>query len=302
VQPEFTEQTVIQPVAQAISQPTAQPDLRTQIYQSLHGTSLATNPQVRSYSEATVHSQRNCLYIEPAAMGQLQQEISAARVLQPGTYTITLKSGTFDYQTESGHQGEPLVLLWIYDGKVVNRATGVEVSATWSSLNGYGDSMTLEVREPARLCGFFFDTYLEDNEGAVTVGIEGAGYSEDIIVDSRRNCYLIDPATMRQLEQQIAASKLLEPGIYAIKIKNGTFSYRSELGRPGEPLVMFWIYGGAVVNHKTGVEVGATWSSLNGYNDVLMLEVRQPATLCAFFFDTYLDDNQGEITLSIARF
>ncbi|NJO81050.1 MAG: hypothetical protein HC827_22825 [Cyanobacteria bacterium RM1_2_2] len=107
---------------------------------------------------------------------------------------------------------------------------------------------------------------------------------------------------MRQLEQQISVSRTLEPGTYAIKIKNGTFSYRSELGRPGEPLVMFWIFGGAVVNQKTGIEVGATWSSLNGYSDVLMLEVRQPATLCAFFFDTYLEDNQGEVTLSIARF
>lgn len=235
-------------------------------------------------------------------MTQLQQEISVSRVLQPGIHTITLKSGTFAYQAESGHPGEPLVLLWIYGGKVVNQATGVEVKATWSSLNGYGDSITLEVYEPANVCGFFFDTHLEDNEGAVTVGIEGLGYSEDIVVDSCQNCFLIAPAVMRQLEQQISVSRTLEPGTYAIKIKNGTFSYRSELGRPGEPLVMFWIFGGAVVNQKTGIEVGATWSSLNGYSDVLMLEVRQPATLCAFFFDTYLEDNQGEVTLSIARF
>lgn len=283
-----------------MSQPVAQPELQ-QSYQ-LTETGISPEMQVASYAEAIVHSQRNCLYIEPAAMERLQQEISVSRRLQPGTYTITLKNGTFDYQLESGHQGEPLVLLWIYGGKAVNQATGVEVGATWSSLNGYGDSLTLEVRESANLCGFFFDTYLEDNEGAVTVGIEGAGYSEEIVVDSRQNCYFIEPETMRQLEQQISVSRTLEVGTYAIKIKNGTFSYRSQLGRPGEPLVMFWIYGGAVVNQKTGVEVGATWSSLNGYNDVLLLEVRQPATICAFFFDTYLDDNQGEVTLSFTRY
>lgn len=283
-----------------MAQPEASPQYQP-TYETTPATSAPVSNYAESYAEVIVHSQRNCLYIEPDAMARLQHEISVSRVLQPGTYTITLKSGSFDYQIQSGHQGEPLVLLWIYGGKVVNQATGVEVGATWSSLNGYGDTLTLEVREPASLCGFFFDTYLDDNEGAVIVGIEGPGYSEDIEVDSRRNCYFIDPDTMRRLEQQISVSRTLQSGTYAIKIKHGAFSYRSELGRPGEPLVMFWIYGGAVVNQKTGVEVGATWSSLNGYGDTLTLEVRQPATISAFFFDTYLDDNQGEVTLSMTR-
>lgn len=286
--------------AQSVGQSIAQPEASPQ-YQPTYETPPATSDPVSNYAEVIVHSQRNCFYIEPDAMARLQHEISVSRVLQRGTYTITLKSGSFDYQIQSGHQGEPLVLLWIYGGKVVNQATGVEVGATWSSLNGYGDTLTLEVREPASLCGFFFDTYLDDNEGAVIVGIEGPGHSEDIEVDSRRNCYFIDPAKMRQLEQQTSVSKTLQPGTYAIKIKHGAFSYHSELGRPGEPLVMFWIYGGAIVNQKTGVEVGATWSSLNGYGDTLTLEVRQPTTICAFFFDTYLDDNQGEVTLSMTR-
>lgn len=95
-------------------------------------------------------------------MSRLQHEISVSKLLQPGTYTIKLKSGSFDYRTESGHVGEPLVLLWIYGGKVVNQKTDVEVRATWSSLNGYGDTLILRVIEPATLCGFFFDTYLEE--------------------------------------------------------------------------------------------------------------------------------------------
>jgi hypothetical protein len=56
-----------------------------------------------------------------------------------------------------------------------------------------------------------------------------------------------------------------------------------------------------VINQKTGVEVGATWSSLNGFDDTLTLEVLEPATLCAFFFDTYAEDNQGEVQLTVVR-
>jgi hypothetical protein len=257
---------------------------------------------VGSYQEELiVHSQRNCLYIAPESMSKLQHETAVSRLLQPGTYTIKLKSGSFDYQIQSGHVGEPLVLLWIYGGRVVNQQTDVEVNATWSSLNGYGDTLILRVIEPASLCGFFFDTYLEDNEGEVVVSVEKTGYSEEMTVHSQRNCYFIDPETMRRLEQEIAVAKTLQPGNYAIRIKSGMFGYRTNSGQEGEPIVLFWIYGGKVINQKTGVEVSATWSSLNGYSDMLRLEVREPVTLCAFFFDTYLEDNLGEVTLSLSR-
>jgi hypothetical protein len=260
----------------------------------------APAPFTGSQEELIVHSQRNCLYIDPTSMNRLQQEVSVSRLLQPGLYTIKLKSGTFDYQIESGHVGEPLVLLWIYGGKVVNQKVGVEVGATWSSLNGYGDLLILRVIEPATLCGFFFDTYLEDNEGEVVVSVEGAGYSEDLTVHSKHNCYFIDPETMRQLEQEVGVSRKLESGNYTISINSGSFNYRNS-GNQGEPIVLLWIYGGKVVNRQTGVEVAATWSSLNGYSDMLHLNVREPATICAFFFDTYLEDNQGEISLAITK-
>lgn len=258
-------------------------------------------PMTGTEEELIVHSQRNCFYIDPAAMGRLQHQISVSRVLRPGTYTIKLKSGGFDYQIESGHPGEPIVLLWIYGGKVVNHKTGVEVGATWSSLNGYGDTLTLDVREPATLCGFFFDTYLDDNEGEVVVAVEGPGYSEDLTVHSKHNCYYIEPEAMRRLEQETSVSKTLQPATYAITLKSGSFGYRGNSGFEGEPIVLLWIYGGSLVNHKTGVEVGATWSSLNGHGDTLTLDVHQPVTVAAFFYDTYLEDNQGEVTLSVAR-
>jgi len=252
-------------------------------------------------TDLIVHSQRNCLYIDPTSMSRLQNEVAVSRLLQPGLYSIKLKSGTFDYQIQSGHAGEPLVLLWVYGGKVVNQKTGVEVGATWSSLNGYGDMLLLRVIEPATLCGFFFDTYLDDNEGAVVVSVEGPGYRDEISVDSKHNCYFIDPETMRRLEQETSVSRTLSSGTYVIRIKSGAFGYRSQTGHQGEPIVLLWIYGGKVVNRKTGIEVAATWISLNGYSDMLTLEVREPATICAFFFDTYLEDNAGEVMLSLTR-
>ncbi|HEY9887237.1 MAG TPA: hypothetical protein V6D02_02485, partial [Candidatus Obscuribacterales bacterium] len=78
-----------------------------------------------------------------------------------------------------------------------------------------------------------------------------------------------------------------------------SFSYAD--GGAAEPVVLLWIYGGKVINKKTNVEVGATWASLNGFDDALVMDVVEPATLCAFFFDTHTSDNEGELTLSVVR-
>lgn len=247
-----------------------------------------------------VHSRGNCHYISPDSMRHLQDQVSASKLLQPGTYNITLKSGTFDYHSNSGHPGEPLVLLWLYGGRVKNHKTGVVVNSTWSSLNGYGDTLTIDVVEPTTLCSFFFDTHLEDNEGEVVVTVNAPDYSEDIVVHSQRNCYYIDPDSMKRIELK-GASKMLQSGSYDIRIKSGAFGYRNESSSQEEPIVMLWIYGGKVKNHATNVEVGATWVSLNGYNDTLKLDVVEPTTLCAFFYDTYLEDNEGEVILSLQK-
>jgi hypothetical protein len=123
----------------------------------------------------------------------------------------------------------------------------------------------------------------------------------DLRVHSKRNCFFLDADILRRLQQETAVSTKLETGINVIKIRSGAFNYRSDSGHQGEPIVLLWIYGGKVINKKTGVPVGATWSTLNGYDDTLTLEVLEPATLCAFFFDTYLDDNDGELLLSVVK-
>ena len=123
----------------------------------------------------------------------------------------------------------------------------------------------------------------------------------DLKVHSKNNCYMFSPEQMQRLQNEVAASTVLEPGVNIIKITEGTFGYQSGAVQQGEPLVLLWIYGGKVVNQKTNVEVDSTWSSLNGYDDTLTLTVKQSATLCAFFFDTHLDDNNGEVQLSVVR-
>jgi hypothetical protein len=123
----------------------------------------------------------------------------------------------------------------------------------------------------------------------------------DLRVHSKRNCFFLDADILRKLQQETAVSTRLETGTNVVKIRSGAFNYRSDSGHQGEPIVLLWIYDGKVVNKKTGVPVGATWSTLNGYDDTLTLEVLEPATLCAFFFDTYLDDNDGELLLSVVR-
>jgi hypothetical protein len=120
----------------------------------------------------------------------------------------------------------------------------------------------------------------------------------DIKVHSKHNCYHLSLEQMQALQDKGVSVKL-EPGTNIVKIREGSVRYMA--GTNAEPYVLLWIYGGKVINQKTNVEVNATWASLNGYDDALVMEVVEPATLCAFFFDTHTGDNDGELTLSVVR-
>lgn len=123
----------------------------------------------------------------------------------------------------------------------------------------------------------------------------------DLKVHSKNNCYVLSSDVMQKIQSQTAATAKLEPGTNIVKITSGAFNYHTVHGSSGEPWVLLWIYGGKVINKKTNVAVAATWTTLNGYDDTLTLEVLEPASLCAFFFDTLLDDNEGEVHLSVVR-
>ncbi|MEL6327112.1 MAG: hypothetical protein AAFQ61_09455 [Cyanobacteria bacterium J06626_23] len=122
----------------------------------------------------------------------------------------------------------------------------------------------------------------------------------DLKVHSKNNCYRLSPEQMQGI-QETGVSVKLEPGTNIVKIREGAFKYTSAVGTQAEPFVLLWIYGGKVTNKKTNVEVAATWSSLNGYDDALVMDVAETATLCAFFFDTHGSDNDGELSLSVVR-
>lgn len=122
----------------------------------------------------------------------------------------------------------------------------------------------------------------------------------DLKVHSQQNCYRLSPEQIQAIQEQGVSVKL-EPGTNIVKIREGAFSYVSGTSPQAEPMVLLWIYGGKIINQKTNVEVDATWTSLNGYDDALVMEVIEPATLCAFFLDTHISDNSGELTLSVVR-
>lgn len=123
----------------------------------------------------------------------------------------------------------------------------------------------------------------------------------DLKIHSKHNCYKLDATTMQKLQEETAVSTQLQAGTYVVRIRSGGFNYQENDSLSGEPLVMLWIYGGKFINKKTNVTVEATWSTLNGFDDTLTLEVVETTTLCAFFFDSYLEDNEGELTLSVVK-
>ena len=117
-----------------------------------------------------------------------------------------------------------------------------------------------------------------------------------LTVNGQNNCFQVDQEWMNAF-QNTGASTVLEPGMYVLRIKSGNFSYGS--GRGPEAFVLIWIYGGKFINYKTNAETTTTWSSLNGYDDTITLEVKETTTVCAVLLDTNKYDNSGEIVVSI---
>ncbi|MEM9539756.1 MAG: substrate-binding domain-containing protein [Cyanobacteria bacterium P01_E01_bin.42] len=123
-----------------------------------------------------------------------------------------------------------------------------------------------------------------------------------LTVNSSSNCYVLDANQLAYLESG-ANTFELDPGVYVIRIESGAFNYWPEFQQKfaGEPWVLLWLYGGKFINKKTNLPVACSWSALNGYDDTLTLEVLETIKLSALFFDTYKDDNEGQITLSILK-
>ncbi|MGB6300441.1 MAG: hypothetical protein WBF90_30295 [Rivularia sp. (in: cyanobacteria)] len=122
-----------------------------------------------------------------------------------------------------------------------------------------------------------------------------------LTINTKDNCYVIDPGQMNYLQQNVANSITLDKGSYDIKIASGSYNYAKTQG--GQPSVLLWIYGEngtTFINQNTGFETVATWITLNGSNDNLKLEITQRAVVCGLFFDVNDSENSGSVNLAIS--
>jgi hypothetical protein len=253
----------------------------------------------------TIDTKNNCYVIETSAMEYLQQNAASSFTLESGTFDIKINSGRYSY-AQSKTEGEPLVVLWIYgvDGSTfINKNTGAETGATWTTLNGYNKSLQLEVKDKAVVCALFFDVNNSDNKGGVNLLITSnkPGFTpQTLTVDSKSNCYVIEEGIISSLKQPNSNFIELEPGNYKIKIRESNATYwSSEQKFQLEPWALLWIKDGQFVSNLTGLEVEETWCSLNGLQDEFILEVKEKTTILGFFFDTYKEDNKGQVVLEI---
>lgn len=253
----------------------------------------------------TIDTKSNCYVIDPNEMNNLQQTVAKSLTLEEGIFDIQIAGGRFSYN-RAETEGEPFVLLWIYgvDGNTfVNRNTGAEIGTTWTTLNGYKDLLQIETKGKTVVCALFFDTNSQDNVGAVEVLVSSKKSTftpKTLTVDSQKNCYVLSESILKSLQQWDSNFIELAPGNYRFKIRESNASYWSDSKKFDlEPWALLWIKVGKFIPKLTGVEVSQTWCSLNGLKDELVLEVKEKTTISGYFFDTFKDDNEGQIILEI---
>ncbi|MEM6612810.1 MAG: hypothetical protein AAF652_11275 [Cyanobacteria bacterium P01_C01_bin.72] len=250
----------------------------------------------------TIDTKDNCYVIDPEGMNTLQENVSSKITLEQGNFEIQISEGSYSYSKKES-EGEPFVLLWIYgsDGSTfVNQQTGVETGATWTTLNGYKQKLRLEVKQQVVLCGLFFNLNSRDHSGSVKLAIQGNSQTQELLVDSQSNTYALNEEYLSSLKQWEQNFIELEPGNYRIKIREANASYWSEEKKfKLEPWALIWIKAGEFVPQLTGIETSETWCSLNGFEDEFILEVKTKTTLSGLFFDTYKEDNEGQIIIAI---
>src|SRR6476469_3941009 len=289
---------VYQPAAEVSA--TITPKVNTEATQAAPTT---TTTREATMKLLTIDTKANCYVINTDQMNNLQQNVAKSLTLDKGTFDIQITSGSYSYSADNT-VGEPFVFLWIYglDGSTfINTKTGVETGGTWATLNGYNDKLQFEIKEKAVVCALFFDTYSDDNEGQVTVSITGNQQNpQTLTVDSKTNCYPLDGNYLSTLKKANANSIELAAGNYRVKIRESNATYGAEAKNfQLEPWALLLIQGGKFVSKLTGIEVSESWCSLNGFKDDVIFEVKQKTTISGFFFDTYIEDNEGQVVLEI---
>ncbi|MBD1829046.1 hypothetical protein H6F71_16795 [Microcoleus sp. FACHB-61] len=289
---------VYQPAAEGIATITS--TVKTETTQAPQTT---TTTREETMQLLTIDTKENCYVINTDQMNNLQQNVAKSLTLDKGTFDIQITSGSYSYSADNT-VGEPFVFLWIYglDGSTfINTKTGVETGGTWATLNGYNDKLQLDIKEKAVVCALFFDIYSADNQGQVTVSITGNQQNpQTLTVDSKTNCYPLDSNSLSNLKKANANSIELAPGNYRVKIRESNATYGAEAKNfQLEPWALLLIQGGKFISKLTGNEVSESWCSLNGFKDDVIFEVKEKTTISGFFFDTYIEDNQGQVVLEI---
>jgi len=287
---------VYQPAAEVSA--TITPKVNTEATQAAQ----TTTTREETMKLLTIDTKENCYLINTDQMNNLQQNVAKSLTLDKGTFDIQITSGSYSYSADT--VGEPFVFLWIYglDGSTfVNTKTGVETGGTWATLNGYNDKLQLDIKEKAVVCALFFDIYSADNQGQVTVSITGNQQNpKTLTVDSKTNCYPLDSNSLSNLKKSNANSIELAAGNYRVKIRESNATYGAEAKNfQLEPWALLLIQGGKFISKLTGIELSESWCSLNGFKDEVIFEVKQKTTISGFFFDTYIEDNQGQVVLEI---
>ena len=255
--------------------------------------------------QLVINTKENCYVIEPDGMNELQQNVASSFTCEAGTYELQISGGSYSY-SNSNSVLEPSLLLWIYgvDGSTfINQNVGLETGATWTTLNGYSDKLTLEVKEQTVVCALLFDTKNRERQGAINLAINSdieSFETQQITVDSNSNCYVLDESYLNRVKQWDTNFIELDPGDYKIKIRESDANYWSENQQLDlDPWALIWLKAGKFISSLTGIEAKEAWCSLNGLQDEFILEVKEKTTLSGLFFDTYKEDNQGQIILSI---
>ena len=256
-------------------------------------------------SVLTIDTKENCYVIDPGQMNHLQQNVANSFTLDKGVYDISIASGSYKY-AKTRNQGEPFVLLWVYGengATFINQSTGFETGATWTTLNGYDNHLKLEVKQKAVICGLFFDVNNSENNGSIKLSItSNKPYfnPQELTIASKENCYILNENYLSSLKQSGQNLVELTPGNYKIRIQSGNASYWSDDKKFNlEPWALIWAKGGKFTTKLAGVEVEESWCSLNGLKDEIVLEVKEKTSITGFFFDTYKEDNEGQIVLAI---
>ncbi|MGL5081542.1 MAG: hypothetical protein ACRC8A_08640 [Microcoleaceae cyanobacterium] len=122
----------------------------------------------------------------------------------------------------------------------------------------------------------------------------------DFVVDSDENFYHLFSKQMMEV-QQARGARVLEPGIYVLRIREFLLDDATWDDQKVAPLVMLWLYDGVFKKLKTNKLVLAGWVVLNGYDDTITLGVLEACKLCSFFLNTKFNGQEEQVTISVIK-